>query len=219
MSINLITEPNISNISSSDYFKYKRLSKFNKSYLSSSNFSFKNESLIKSPLNKNNLFISTTHKTPFKLTRAKTRANLANSKCFNSISKSKKSIYNSFYTTNKIKNKFNPDLLDTQYISLPKKKNKKKYLDNPSRNTFLDNKIKNKSINLNTFNYINTNKYKNISFSFFKKPIINKHILDIQIKNKLCKKKNDLICESMKRLIEKANKRSKKANAIMINKF
>ena len=200
MSINLVTESNINNISSSDYFKYKQLSKFNKSYLSSSNFSFKNESLIKSPLNKNNnLFISTTHMTPFKLTRTKTQSNLANSKFINSISKSKKSIYNSFYTSNKIKKKFNPDLLDTQYISLPKKKNKKINLDNPSRNTFLDNKIKTKSINLNTFNYINTNKYKNISFSFFKKPIINKHILDIQIKNKLCKKKNDLICESMKR--------------------
>ena len=219
MSINLMTESNINNITSNDCSKFKKLSKFNKFYLSSNNFSFKNVSLIKSPSNKNNLFISRTHMTPFKLIRTKTQTNLVNSKYLNSTFKPNKTIYNSLTISEKIKNKFNPDILDTQYISLPKRKNKKINLDIPSRNTFLGNKIKTKTLNLNTFNYINSNKYKNISSSFFKKPIINKHLIDMQIKSKLCKKKNDLICESMKRLIEKANKSCKKANSIMINQF
>ena len=157
--------------------------------------------------------------TPFKLTRTVTQSNLANSIYLNSTSKSNKTIFNSSYNSKKIKNKFNPDLLDTQYISQPKKRNKKINIDIPSRNTFLGNKIKTQTLNLNTFNYINGNKYKIISSSFFKKPIINKHFIDIQIKNKLCRKKNDSICESMKRLIEKAHKSCKKANAAMINQF
>lgn len=213
-----MTESNTNNISSCDYLKYKKLTKFNKFYLSSNNL-FKNEPLIKSPSNINHLFITRNPMTPFKLTRTTTQSNLANSVYLNSTLKSNKTIYNSSFNSNKIKNKFNPDLLDTQYISLSKKRNKKISLDIPSRNTFLGNKIKTKTLNLNTFNYINGNKYKIISSSFFKNPIINKHIIDIKIKNKLCRKKNDSNCEPMKRLIEKANKSCKKANAIMINKF
>ena len=218
MSINLMTQSNINNISSSGCFKHTKLSKFNKFYLSSNNFSFKKESLIKSPSLKNNLFNSITHMTPFKLIRTKTQTNLINSKYLNSTSKSNKIIYNSWYNSKKIKNKFNPEILETQYISRPKKRNKKININIPSRNTFLCNK-KTKTLNLNTFNYINDNKYKIISSSFFKKPIFNKHLIDIKIKNKLYRKKNDSICESMKRLIEKANKSSKKANSIMINQF
>lgn len=219
MSIHLMTDTNTNHISSPDYMKYKKLSNLNKFYLSSNNFSFKNKSLIKSPSNKNNLFISRTHMTPFKLTRTKTQTNLSNSQYLNSTTKPNKSIYNTSYISNKIKNKYNPDILDTQYVSIPKKRNKKINIEIPYRNTFLGNKIKTKTMNLNSFNYINSKKYKLISSSFLKKTIINKNIIDIQIKNKLCRKKNDLICESMKRLIDKANKSSKKAHAIMINKF
>ena len=95
-------DSNKNNITSCDYLKYKKLSKFNKFYLSTNNFSFKNETLINTPSNINNLIITRNPMTPFKLTRTVTQSNLANSIYLNSTSKSNKTIFNSSYNSKKI---------------------------------------------------------------------------------------------------------------------
>lgn len=212
------TDSNIYRPTSSEYLNYQKLSKFNKFYYSKTNFLTKflpgKTSSVKSPPYKKNLFISTDPLSPLNLTRQKTEINLTSTNYFirNSNKKRKNSL--------KIKNKFNPDILETQYISQPKKQNKKiKIFDIPKCNTFLAKKIKTKSLHLNTFDIISRNYCRLIKSPSFSKPIFNKSIRDIKIKNKIYHKKNDSLSHSMKMLIERANKSCKKSSAFMAKTF
>lgn len=226
MSLCSISDSNNYKPSSNNYLNIENLSKFNNTSLFKNKLSFKinqlNVDFIKNTFNKSNLFISTNPKTPIKITKIKAKTNLnINNKCLSSTSKSYKNLNTNYSNISaKIKNKFNPKILDTEYISRPRKFKKRKIsLNIPKCYTFLGNKIKKKTINLNTFDIINGNNCKLFTSTNFNKPIINKSIRDIQIKNKLNFKNNDSISYSKKLLIEKANRSSKKANNYMITQF
>ena len=221
MSLYSTTDTNINTPTSSDFLDYRKLSKFNKFYFSKTNYLSKflpgNTLSLKHPPYKKNLFISATPSSPTKLTRVHTgmNMNLTRNNYFINSPKSKK-----IKISTKIKNKFNPDILDTRYISQPKKFKKKiPILYIPKCNTFLAKKIKTKSLNLNKFDLIGRNKRLIISPSFINKPIFNKSFRDIIIKNKIYYNKNDSFSHSMKMLIERANKNSKKASDFMGKTF
>ena len=223
MSFYSITESNLYKPTTCDYLNYTKLSKFNKFYLTNKNFSNKHSiksPLIKNPDNKRKLFTYDNPITPIKINKQKSQIILSNSRHLSSKAKSYKDINNSSYNSTKIKRNFNPDILGTEYISLPKKQKKRKCnLDIPKYNTFLAKKIKKKSLYLNTFDYISGKNYKFLSTTYFNKPIINKSIKDIKIRNKFSYNKKDSISDSMNLLIERAKKSSKKAATYMIKKF
>ena len=213
MSIYSTTDTNINTPTSSDFLNYRKISKFNKFYFSKTNFLSQflqgNTLSVKNPPYKKNLFISTKPLNPIKLTRENTEMNMnsTNQNYFINTPKSK-----IIKTSSKIKNKFNPDILDTQYISQPKKFIAKiQIFDIPKCNTFLAKKIKTKSLYLNTFDLIGRNN-RLLTSPSFNKPIFNKSIRDIRIKNKIYYKKNNSMSHSMKMLIERTNKRSKKSS-------
>ena len=188
MSFYSITENNVYKPSSSDYLKYQKTN-CNKFYDSSNNFSCKYslKSLsIKNPLpNKKNLFKSETFLTPNKIKKKKSQNFLNN--------------------TTKIRNKFNPDILNTEYIAQPKKQKKiTNILDLSIYNSFLYKNLKLEPFHLN----INGNKYNLLRAPYCKKPTINKNIYI---------KKKDSISDTMNILLKRANKSSKKAKTYMLN--
>ena len=209
---------------SSNYAKYQKLSQFNKFYLSRNGFSSK---LNSKNIQTNNSFLKaslselTKHITPMKIPRTKIKFYYINSSFGGKKIHSYKNLTNSIIISDKIKNKYNPDILNTEFFSKPKKHIKKiNKIDNIKYNSFLYKKTKTKFIRLNTFDYKNGNNCRILNYTYDEKLKINKSIRDIQIKNKLCCKINDNgLSHSMKILMGKANKSSKKVAAFMIKKF
>ena len=154
--------------------------------------------------------------TPMKINKTKSQMNVYKASSSNLI-KSFKDLSPS-NLEEKIKKKYNPEIFNSEYISKPKKCRNLTKIEIPNYKTFLGNKIKTNSININTYNIINGNCDKLISSSFGK-PNINKSIDALRFKKNLKYKKNDLITESIKLLLEKVNNSSKKAKAKMINQF
>ena len=194
MSFYSITESNINKPSSSDFLNYQKLSKLNKFYLSNNNFTCKYslKSLsIKKPQNKRIIFNSSNFLTPNKGTKRKS--------------------YNYLNNTTKVKNKFNPDILDTHFISQPKKQKKITHnIAMPKYNSFLYKKIKLDSLHSNMLDFINRNKHNLIRTKYCKKPLVEKKIFS---------KKKVSISDSMNLLIERANRSNKKAASYMIQNF
>ena len=208
----------------SDYTQFQKLSKFNKFYLSRNNLSPKINQLKistkKSSLNMTNLSELQEHITPKKIPHPKSKINYRNSNFIGTKTHSYKCLTNSVSISEKIKNKYDPDILNTQYISKPKKLiRKKNNIDIIKYNSFLNNKTKAKSIRSNTFDYKNGNNFRIVNYTYIDKPKINKSIREIQIKNKISYKKNDTMCHSIKILLEKGHKSSKKAASFMTKKF
>ena len=210
MSTYSTTDSNINTPKSSAYLNFQKFTKFNKFYLSKNNFLFKAYQLNKASIKKytyKNSLMSTNHITPLKITKIDSISNLSNSKYLN-IAKSKS--YKSFQTTpgksnntsSKIKQKFNPDILETQYVSIPKKYKKQIKIDIPRCNTFLGNKIKKRPLNINIIDYINGCN-SNIRPKLDNKLFIHQSI-------KVLSHRNNSISESMKLLINRKNKSSKK---------
>jgi hypothetical protein len=159
--------------------------------------------------------------TPIKITKTNSQMNVYNiSK--NNLIKSYKDLSSPYILEGKVKKKYNPEIFNTELISKPKKCRSLAKIEIPNFKTFLGNKIKTNSININTYNLINCNGNGNsdklISSSFYK-PNINKSIDALRFKKNFNYKKNDLIIESIKLLLEKVNNSSKKAKAKMINQF
>lgn len=222
MSSCLTADRNISTPSSSVYLSFQKLTKFNKFYLSKNNFSCKayqlNPASIKKYNYKNNSE-SKNHQTSLKMTKVDSLTNMSSSKYLNTTtnSKSYKNTHNkSNFASPKIIKKFNPDILDTQYISFPKKIRKKIKLDIPKCNTFLSNKIKKRPLNLNIFDYINGTINLNITPRLINKPFFHQSIRDIRIKNKMASKGNNTISYSMKLLINRENKSCKRPEKNML---
>ena len=216
MSLYSLTENNIHKNTSSDYLDFNtRQNKFNSTYYFPRKFCQKSFSQIRitSPRNPSitkNYFLTPKRKTNmYKITNIKSYKDLKN------LSKAVK----------KIKNKFNPEILVTEYISQPKRKrqrNKKiTNLDIPQYNTFLGNKEKTKSFNFKTFNIINGNINESSTLSYCNRSNVNKlrEVKNFKLINKLNYKKTDYLSESIKLLIERANKNSKKATDKARNQF
>ena len=130
---------------------------------------------------------------------------------FTPIKVNKTKSHNCLNNTTKIKNKFNPDILDSEFIFQPKKQRKiKNILPMPKYNSFLYKKSKSDSINLNLFDYLNGNKKNLLRAKYCKRPIIEK---------KIFLKKKDSISDSMNLLIERVNRSNKKAASYMIQNF
>ena len=159
--------------------------------------------------------------TPIKITKTNSQLNVYKASK-NNLIKSYKDLSSPYILEEKVKKKYNPEIFNTELISKPKKCRNLAKIEIPNFKTFLGNKIKTNSININTYNIINSNGNGNsdklISSSFYK-PNINKSIDYLRFKKNLKYKKNDLISESIKLLIDKVNNSSKKAKAKMINKF
>ena len=221
MSLYTLTEYNIPKHLSYLNWNCGKLNKFNKLYDSKTNISCKNNNKNKSLIKKQTKQIIIKPVNPqTHIKKAKTKSLI-----FPSNTQYLSSTIQSYYLSNKdsnsskIKNKFNPDILDTQLISKPQKLKKKRIsLDINKYKTFLKEKTRNNSLYLNTFNYINGNYNKSVTSTFMNKPIICRNIRDIKRKrneNKI----NYSLNRSMKTLIEKFDKSSKKAKAYMMTQY
>ena len=224
MSVYSITEP----IGNSNF---QKLTKLNKFYSKTKKFSSRyNSKPLLSAKNKNisteNLFSTQPNsKTHNKIIFSNTFLNYSSTKLNSSLTSfidSNNSTRNSSFISKKIKNKFDPNILDTHYISKPTRFNKKfSKLDMPKFNTFLGGKIKTKSFNFKTFDLINGNICRFVNSPCGIKPVINKSIKDFIIKNKLKHKlKNNIsISDSMKILIHRISKGNKHCSSNIFNKF
>jgi len=220
MSLYSLTENNICRNPSSDYLDFKpRLNKFNSTYYFPRKYSQKSFSQIRIPMRKNPSITENYFLTPNR--NIKTKANLYKIKNI----KSYKQLKSLSKTIAKIKNKFNPEILVTEYVSQPKRKrqrNKKiTNLDIPKYNTFLGNKEKTKSFNFKTFNLMNGNINESSTLSYCNRSNVNKlrDVKNFKLINKLNYKKTDYVSESIKLLIERANKNNKRATDKARNQF
>lgn len=224
MSVYSITEP----IGNSNF---QKLTKLNKFYSTTKKFSRKyNSKPLLSAKSKNisneNLFSTQSNfKTNSKIKFSNIFLNYSNTKLNSSLTSfidSNNSTRNSSFISKKIKNKFDPNILDTHFISKPKRFNKTfSKLDMLNFNTFLGSKIKTKSFNFKTFDLINGNICRFVNSTSGNKPAINKSIKDFIIKNKLKSnfKNNISISDSMKILIHRINKGNKHCSNYKFNKF
>ena len=222
MSAYAITEPN-------GYSNFQKLTKLSKFYSTTKKFSSRYNSkplLSVKKISTQNLFSTQTNSmTHSKIAKSNSFLNFSNKKLNSSLTSyidSNNSTRNSSYISKKIKNKFDPNILDTHLISKPTRSNKTfSKLDMPKFNTFLSSKIKKKSINFKTFDLINGNICRFMNNSFRNKPAINKSIKDFIIKNKLKHnfKNNISISDSMKILIHRINKRNKHCASNIFSKF
>ena len=207
------TESNINKPILNDELNYQKLQKFNKFYLTNSNFSCKDKSKIITTTNVDNIFnvdIPLTNRITF----AKTKINNIRSRNYsNPKALTKYKTYNNY---NKMIKMFNPDILDTQYISKPKKNKKRNCrLEIPKYNTFLGGKIKGKSLRKKIANCITGNLSKFIIPKHYNKSSINKSITNIKVKDKIKYKRNDTFRES--KLFEEKMQRKTVYN--LLNKF
>ena len=220
MSLYSLTENNIHKNTSSDYLDFNtRQNKFNSTYYFPRKFSQKSFSQIRVPTRQNPSITENYFLTPKRNIKSKTNlykiTNIRSYKDFKSLSKA----------VTKIKNKFNPEILVTEYISQPKRKrqrNKKiTNLDIPQYNTFLGNKEKTKSFNFKTFNIINGNINESSTLSYCNRSNVNRlrDVKNFKLINKLNYKKINYISESIKLLIERANKNNKRAADKTRNQF
>ena len=214
MSLYLVTENKITGKSIDYLDKNFRNNNFYSSQYYPKEFCGKSPLLIKTKysLYKKNTF------TPIKITKARSQMNVYNN-INNNLIKSYKDLNSPSNIEVKIKKKYNPEILYSEYISKPKNCRNLFKNEIPNFKTFLGNKIKTNSININSYNIINGNNDEFITTSLCYKPKINKSIDAFKIKKNKNYKKNDLITESIKLLLEKMNNSSKKAKAKMINQF
>ena len=222
MSAYLITEPN-------GYSNFQKLTKLNKFYSKTKKFSSRYNSkplLSVKKISTQNLFSTQTNSmTHSKISKSNSFLNFSNIKLNSSLASyidSNNSTRNSSYISKKIKNKFDPNILDNHFISKPPRSNKTfSRLDMPKFNTFLGSKIKKNSFNFKTFDLINGNICRFVNNACGNKPAINKGIKDFIIKNKLKHnfKNNISISDSMKLLIHRVNKRNKDCSSKIFSKF
>ena len=207
-----------------DDLNYKKLQKFNKFYLTNSNFSckdnYKSISKISKPVDTGNMYNInlkiplTTRKS--KISEVKPNIKYIHSRNYN-FSNKPLTKYKTFTNyNNKMKNLFNPEILDGEYISKPKKiKRKTTKIEMPKFNTFLANKIKDKSLSIKISNCITGNLSKFIMPNYYNKSFINKSTTNIKIKQKINYQRNELYKDS--RLY--AARKHRKTVSNIINKF
>ena len=117
--------------------------------------------------------------------------------------------YKTYNNNNKIKNIFNPEILEGQFISKPKKMKKNKCrLEMPKYNTFLGSKIKGKPLGLKISNCITGNLSKFIIPKNCNIIPINKSINDIKVKDKIVYKRNDSFIEKQLSMEKKHRKKA-----------
>ena len=216
MSLYSLTENNIHKNTSSDNFDFNaRPNKFNSTYYFPRKFSQKSFSQIRVPTRQNPSITENYFLTPKSKTNLYKITNIRSYKDFKSLSKA----------VTKIKNKFNPEILVTEYISQPKRNRQRNKritnLDIPKYNTFLGNKEKTKSFNFKTFNIINGNINESSTLSYCNRSNVNRlrDVKNFKLINKLNYKKINYISESIKLLIERANKNNKRAADKTRNQF
>ena len=214
MSIYSITEDSTAR----DTFNIQRLNKFNRFYLLKNNFSCKLHLLNPAITNSRNKhcrgIFDIIPLTPTKVSKTQSQIFNSNQKKINSTRRTYRNLNSA-----RIKKKFNPDILDTQFISKPKKIKKKKItIEIPKCNTFLGNKIKTKTFNAFELLNINNSRFLTSMLSNNKSLINGGNIRDILTRNKI-NNKNDSIAHSMKMLIQSTNRSSKKSAMNKINKF
>lgn len=204
-----------------DDLNYKKLQKFNKFYLTNSNFSckdnYKSHSKISKPNDSGNIY-NINLKIPLTTRKSKISDNIKNihSRNYN-LSHKPLTKYKTFSNyNNKMKNLFNPEILDGEYVSKPKKiKRKTTKIEMPKFNTFLANKIKDKSLSIKISNCITGNLSKFIMPNNYNKSFINKSTTNIKIKQKIKYQRNDFYKDS--RLY--AARKHRKTVSNIINKF
>ena len=213
---------------------FQKLTKLNKFYSTTKKFASRYNSkplLSVKNISTQNLFSTQSNS----MNNSKIHSKIAKSNSFMNYSSTKhntsivsyidsNSTRNSSYTniSKKIKNKFDPNILDAHYISKPTRFNKTfSKLDMPKFNTFLGSKIKKKSFNFKTFDLINGNICRFLNNTCGSKPAINKSIRDFIIRSKLRYnfRNNISISDSMKIMIHRGNKGNKRSSISMINKF
>ena len=162
------TESNINKPILNDELNYQKLQKFNKFYLTNNNFSCKDKSKIAPTTKVDNLFIMDIPLTPRTTTLAKTNIKKTHSRNYSTHKTLTK--YKTYNNYNRMKKMFNPDILEGQYISKPKKKKIKNCrIEMPKYNTFLASKIKGKSLGIKIANCITGNLSKFIIPDNYKK--------------------------------------------------
>ena len=214
---------------SNGYSNFQKLTKLNKFYSTTKKFLSRYNSkplLSVTKIGTQNLFSTQTNSmTHSKIAKSNSFLNFRNTKLNSSLISyinSNNSTRNSSYLSPKIKNKFDPNILDTHFISRITRNNKTfSKLDMPKFNTFLGSKIKKNSFNFKTFDLINGNNCRFMNNACENKPAINKSIKDFIIKNKLGRgfKNNISISDSMKILIHRVNKRNMQCSSKIFSKF
>ena len=204
-----------------DDLNYKKLQKFNKFYLTNSNFSckenYKSQSKKSKPIVTGNIY-NINLKNPLitrksKISEVKPNNKNIHSRNYNSSHKPLTKYKTFTNYNNKMKNLFNPEILDGVYISKPKKiKIKTTKIEMPKFKTFLANKIKDKSLSIKISNCIINNLSK---FILPNKSFINKSTTNIKIKQKINYQRNDFYKDS--RLYAARKHRNTVYN--IINKF
>ena len=129
------TESNFNKPILNDELNYQKLQKFNKFYLTNSNFSYKTKTKIETSNKSEGLY---NMNVPFSPKNTFLHSNIKNIRSRNYSNNKSLVKYKTYNNYNRMKNLFNPDILDAQYISKPKKNNTKKYkMEIPIINTFL----------------------------------------------------------------------------------
>ena len=183
------TDSNIIKPLLNEDLNYQKLQKFNKFYLSNSNFITKTKTKI--PLS-NNIENVLNIDIPFTPSSSSSKNNINKIHSRNINTHKALTKYKTYNNYNKIKNIFNPEILEGQFISKPKKIKKNNCrLEMPKYNTFLGSKIKGKPLGLKISNCITGNLSKFIMPKNYNRIPINKSISDIKVKDKIVYKRND----------------------------
>ena len=209
------TDSNIIKPLLNEDLNYQKLQKFNKFYLSNSNFTTKTKAKI--PLS-NNIENILNIDMPFTPCSSLSKNNINNNNIHSRNINTPKALtkYKTYNNYNKIKNIFNPEILEGQFISKPKKTKKNNCrLEMPKYNTFLGSKIKGKSLGLKINNCITGNFSKFIIPKNYNRIPINKSISDIKVKDKINYKRN----QSFKEKQMSMEKKHRKIVYNMLSKF
>ena len=199
-----------------DDLNYKKLQKFNKFYLTNSSFSNKNKSKISNSNYTENI-LNINSNIPLTSRASGLKTNINKFKTRNNNYELKHLIkYKTYSNYNKMKNLFNPDILEGEFLSKPKKnKRKTSKIEMPKYKTFLGNKIKDKSLGLKISNCITGNLSKFIIPRNYTKSFINKSVSNIKLKEKIKYSRNDYYNNA--KLF--AEKKHRKTVMNFVNKF
>ena len=199
------TESNIYKSALNDDLNYQKLQKFNKFYLTKNIFSEKNKTKLMTPRNVDNIFNKEIPMTP-RTSLVKTNINNIHSRNYSSHKTLTK--YKTYNNYNKMIRLFNPEILDGQYISQPKKnKIKKSKIEMPKYQTFLNNKVKGKPLGLKISNCITGNLSKFIIPDKYNNLYSNKSISNMNVKDKIKYKRNDVF-KNAKNILDKKHRKT-----------
>ena len=199
------TESNIYKSALNDDLNYQKLQKFNKFYLTKNIFSAKNKTKLMTPRNVDNIFNKEIPMTP-RTSLVKTNINNIHSRNYSSHKTLTK--YKTYNNYNKMIRLFNPEILDGKYISQPKKnKIKKSKIEMPKYQTFLNNKVKGKPLGLKICNCITGNLSKFIIPDKYNNLYSNKSISNMNIKDKIKYKRNDVF-KNAKNILDKKHRKT-----------